>query len=153
VSKYIEGGTITMDSVTIIGNVGTDPELRITPNGKEVVNLNIATYAGKDQSGDSLTTWIKATAWGNLATLINHNISKGTRVRVSGILTEPRIWESKEGEPRCSYEITIFSCHLVKKDVSFETLPDIDSPLVKEAIAIAKGSTSSQEEPHEDIPF
>jgi single-strand DNA-binding protein len=72
--------------MTIIGNLGGDPEMRYTPGGSPVCNFNVATKGRrKDKdTGDPITTWVKCTAWGKQAELTSEYLRKGHRVALSG---------------------------------------------------------------------
>jgi len=102
----------------IQGNVGSEPEMRFTPNGNAVTTFSMAVYDGKDQDGNKKPRWIKVTSWNKLAEVINQKIRKGQGVEVSGFVPEYRFWRDKDsgniqfnddGEPKGSYEMNIFS--------------------------------------------
>lgn len=113
--------------VTIIGNLGAEPELRFTPSGKAVVNLNIATHAGKDTKGKNQTAWVRVTCWNQLAETINSVLKKGDRVRLSGQLNaEIRTWEKHDKSITASYEMTAFEVVQLKREYS-------ESPILAQA--------------------
>src|ERR1700722_7643554 len=94
--------------ITIVGNVGSDPELRYTPTGQAVCNFSVAVtprFMQNDQWVDGDTTWYRVNAWRTLGENCADTVLKGTRVIVLGYL-ENREWEDKEGETRRSLEIT-----------------------------------------------
>ena len=66
------------------GNMGRDPEMRYTPNGKAVVDFSIAVNRKYTKNGTPAesTTWVRCTAWGKLAEVINKWCHKGTQVLV-----------------------------------------------------------------------
>lgn len=104
--------------IEIIGNVGRDPEMRFTAKGKEVVNINIATHAGKDPDGKDLTAWVRVTFWGDMADKVNRFLKKGSRVKVGGQLKpEIEIFDGKDGQ-RASYEMTGFVCSILSRSYS-----------------------------------
>lgn len=84
-------------NATIIGNVGKDPEMRYTPNGKEVVNLSVA--VNKKRGEVESTDWWKVTCWGKLAEVVNQHVHKGERVLVQG---DPGLdtWKGDDGVER-----------------------------------------------------
>ena len=66
------------------GNLGRDPEMRFTPNGKAVVGFTVAVnreYKRGDEKVE-VTTWVRCTAWGKLAEIVNKYCHKGTQVMV-----------------------------------------------------------------------
>ena len=119
--------------VTIIGNLGGDPEMRYTPSGTAVTNFSVATTTRvpKERNGQEtpcpegwkesfngrnweLTTWWRVTAWRQLAETCNQFLSKGSQVYVEGEVRGtaangsqyPRVWTGNDGTPRASYEMT-----------------------------------------------
>lgn len=78
------------NSVTLIGNVGKDPELKTTGNGTAFCNLSIAVNKRyKDESGETktITNWFPFTLWGKKAETLSKYIKKGSTIAVSGELT------------------------------------------------------------------
>lgn len=103
--------------LTIVGNLGTDPEMRYTPKGQAVTNLSVATNRRwTDDNGveHEETCWFRVSVWGRLAETCNQYLSKGRQVLVEGRLSPdretggPRVWEDRDGNPRASYEMTAF---------------------------------------------
>jgi single-strand DNA-binding protein len=99
--------------VVLVGNLGRDPELRYTPSGQAVCNLNVATNRAYTKSdGDTVeeTVWFRVTAWGRLAETSAQYLYKGRQVLVEGRLTpdengNPKIWERADGSPGASFEV------------------------------------------------
>ncbi len=100
--------------VIIVGNLGRDPELRHTPDGKPVTNLSVATnrkWTNADGTPGEETVWFRISAWGKLAEVCSEYLSKGRRVLVEGRLRPdpetggPRIWTRQDGTAGSSYEI------------------------------------------------
>lgn len=96
--------------ITIVGNAGSDAELRYTPSGQAVTNFSLAVTPrtfdrNSDQWIDGDTTWYRVNAWRTLAENVAETIQKGTRVIVMGSL-ELRQWEDTEGNTRSSLEVT-----------------------------------------------
>ena len=92
----------------IVGNVGREPEMRFTPNGKPVTNFSVAVNRKwKNQAGEQQekTTWFRVTAWDKLAELCNQYLSKGRMVLVTGEVTASA-YTNQAGEPAASLEIT-----------------------------------------------
>lgn len=70
----------------IIGRLGGDPEMRYTAQGKAVTNLNVAvdrSYKGADGQRVERTVWVKCTAWGAAAEVLNR-LTKGDRMLFTG---------------------------------------------------------------------
>lgn len=71
-----------MNNITIIGNVGKQPEIRFTPGGMAVGEMTVATTRGKDEKKQ--TTWHNVTIFGKLAENVAATVVKGSRVIVVG---------------------------------------------------------------------
>ena len=99
--------------VTLIGNLGGDPEQRFAPSGTAITSFRMATnevYNDKEGKRVKRTTWWRITAWGKLGEICNQYLKKGSKVLVEGTLVpddkgNPRIWKTQEGEPRASFEL------------------------------------------------
>lgn len=96
------------NTVTMVGNLTDDPELRYTPQGAAVANFRIAVNNRfKDQAGnwqDGETSYFKINCWRQLAENVAESLTKGTRIVVTGRL-KMRQWETQEGEKRSVVEI------------------------------------------------
>ena len=89
-------------------NLGRDPEMRYTPSGVAVTNLNVATsrsWTGQDGQRQEKTVWFRVAAWDRLAETCNQYLTKGQRVLVVGEMEEPNTWTDQEGNPRASLEV------------------------------------------------
>ena len=97
-----------INKVILIGNLGQDPEVRFTPSGTAVANLNLATSDTwmDRQSGQrqERTEWHRIVAWGRLAEICNQYLKKGSKVYIEGRL-QTRSWEGQDGQKRYTTEI------------------------------------------------
>jgi len=93
-----------INKVTLIGNVGQDPESKFTPSGAQVVTLSLATTRSwKDkQTGQKQeeTEWHRITMWGKLAEITAQYVKKGSQLYIEGRL-KTTMWE-KDGIKRYS---------------------------------------------------
>ena len=94
----------------IIGNLGRDPEMRYTPNGRQVTEFSVAvTHRGRDAAtgewADQGTDWFRVTIWGDRAERAAEEFRKGNRVFVEGRF-RTREYDAKDGTRRTSLEIT-----------------------------------------------
>jgi single-strand DNA-binding protein len=101
---------MAFSKVMIIGNLGRDPEMRYTPNGRPVTEFSVAvTHRGRDaQTGewaDLGTDWFRVTVWGDRAERTAEEFKKGNRVFVEGRF-RTREYDAKDGTKRTSLEIT-----------------------------------------------
>lgn len=101
--------------ITIVGNLGRDPEMRYTPSGQAVTNFNVASnrqYTASNGEKVKETVWFRVSAWGRQAETCNQYLKTGSQVLVEGRMTPdkasggPRIWTRQDGTPASSYEIT-----------------------------------------------
>jgi len=91
----------------LIGNVGTEPELRHTPGGIPVVTLVLATsetWKDKDGKVRENTDWHNIVAWRGLAEIISKMITKGSRIFIEGSLKNRNI-EDKSGNRKFVTEV------------------------------------------------
>jgi len=91
------------NTVTVVGNITRDPELRFTPSGAAVANFGLA-WNRKGRDGEEVVSFFDITAWNQLAENVSECLSKGMRVVVYGRLDQ-RSWENQEGERRSKVEI------------------------------------------------
>ena len=98
---------LTLNKVMIIGNVGTDPEMRFTPNGNPVTSFRVATnwvYTTPEGERKQETEWFTIVAWNRLAENCNQFLTKGQRVYAEGRL-RTRAWEGQDGQRRSRSEV------------------------------------------------
>lgn len=98
----------SVNKVTLIGNLGRDPEVRYTPNGAAVCNVSVATTRNwKDKSsGDKVeeTEWHRVVFYDRLAEIAGEYLKKGRSVYVEGRL-KTRKWQDKDGKDNYTTEI------------------------------------------------
>jgi single-strand DNA-binding protein len=94
------------NSVTLVGNVTKDPELRYTTGGRGVASFGLAVNRWYQVNGEwqEQVSFFNIVAWGDLGENAAASISKGNRVIVTGRL-EQRSYETKEGEKRSVTEV------------------------------------------------
>jgi single-strand DNA-binding protein len=99
----------SFSKVMIIGNLGRDPEMRYTPNGRPVTEFSVAVNQStkNQQTGDwvEATDWFRVTVWGDRAERTAEQLRKGHRVFVEGRF-RTREYEARDGAKRISLEIT-----------------------------------------------
>ncbi|WP_428352944.1 single-stranded DNA-binding protein [Methyloprofundus sp.] len=97
-----------LNKVTLIGNLGADPEVRYMPAGGAVANITIATtFRWKDkQSGErkEKTEWHRVVFFNRLAEIVGEYLRKGSQVYVEGRL-QTRKWQDQSGQDRYTTEI------------------------------------------------
>jgi single-strand DNA-binding protein len=95
--------------VTLIGNLGQDPETKTTETGKKVTHFTLATddgYKNSDGQKVSETTWHNIVAWNGLADIAGKYLKKGRQVAVEGRIVY-RTYEDKKGATKYITEIVL----------------------------------------------
>ena len=97
----------SLNKLTIIGNVGNEPEMRFTPNGKPVTSFSVATnwlYTSSEGERRQETEWFNVVAWNRLAEQCNQFLVKGRLVYVEGRI-HTRNWEGQDGQQHSRIEV------------------------------------------------
>jgi single-strand DNA-binding protein len=133
--------------ITLIGNLGRDPEMRYTPSGVPVTTFTVAVdrrWTGQDGQPQEKTTWFRVTAWRKLAELASQYLTKGSKVLIVGTVEEPQAYIDREGQPRASLEVTA-------QDIRFLSArgEGMEAPVAAGSAAGTEGPGMSEE----DIPF
>lgn len=127
---------------TIVGNLGRDPELKYTPQGKAVCSFSLAVNSKED--GSSVTTWVKITLWNKRAETASKYLVKGQSVYIEGRLKLDE-WMDKEGNPKTTLSVTGTDMQFIsnRRDVT-----DDDSTIGMKREEPLSGNVNT-----EDIPF
>ena len=100
---------MALSKIQIIGNLGRDPELRYTPNGRPVASFTVAVNQStkNQQSGEWIesTDWFRVSVWGDRGERAAESLRKGARVFVDGRF-RTREYEANDGQKRLSLDIT-----------------------------------------------
>lgn len=97
------------NSVTLVGNLVDDPELRFTPNGVAMARIRFAVnrrYQDRNNEWQEETSFFGGTCWRDMAENVAESLQKGMRVIVTGRL-EQRSWETQDGDKRSMIEVRI----------------------------------------------
>lgn len=95
--------------ITLIGNLGSDPELRYTASNVPVCSFRMAVqkqWQGQDGEQKEKVVWFRVTAWQKLAEVVSEHLSKGRRVMVVGEVENAQAYVSKTGELAATNEVT-----------------------------------------------
>ena len=99
-----------LNKVTLIGNLGGDPEIKYAANGSAIANLSIATneswFDKNTNEKIEKTEWHRVCIFGKLAEIVEKSLSKGSKVYIEGKL-QTRQWQDKSGQERSTTEIII----------------------------------------------
>ena len=97
----------SVNKVILLGNLGSEPELKYTPSGKAVANFSLATseqWTKKDGEKNEKTEWHRIVAWDRLGEICGEYLHKGKQVYIEGRI-QTRAWEDREGNKRYTTEI------------------------------------------------
>lgn len=139
---------MSVNKAILVGNVGTDPEIRHLDNGDAVANFSLATsesYKNKDGEKVTNTEWHRITAWRKTAEIVEKYVSKGQQLYVEGPI-KTRKWQDKDGNDRYTTEITAFSIQMIGK--KGETTDVAPAPTQANT-----GSAPIEPEDDQDLPF
>jgi single-strand DNA-binding protein len=134
-----------MNKIIVVGYLGSDPEMRYTPNGQSVTSFRIASsrkYTTSTGERRDETEWFTANAWGRLGETCNEFLTKGRQVYLEGRLSS-RSYEGRDGQTRFVNEINLTDVHFLGRG----------SDTGGEASAYAPGSAGMADEgpPMEDV--
>lgn len=126
-----------MNSVNLIGNVTHDIEMKPIGNGRNVVNFTLAVRNPFKNEG---VDFIRCSAFGKAAELLNSYVKKGQKIAVEGRVSTSS-YTDKDGNSRTSMDILLTQFHF------------IESKNQKPEDFIDKEPEETQEKPKEDLPF
>jgi len=138
---------VGFNRITLIGNVGTDPEMRYTPDGHAVTDFRMAVsrrYTGSDDGQQEETQWFRVTAWRRLAETVNQYLTKGQRVFVEGRLSSGA-YMSRDGDPRASLDVTADTVRFLDRRADVEA-DQQTAAQSREPAAAAAGEVGDVEE-------
>ena len=135
----------SLNKVMIIGNLGSEPEMRFTPNGNPVTSFRVATnrvYNTPEGERREETEWFTVITWGRLAEQCNQFLSKGRLVYTEGRL-RTRTWEGQDGQKHYRTEVIANRVTFLDRQAA--------APLPEERVEEVGGGGG--EWAPEDIPF
>ena len=101
----------SLNKIEIIGNVGSQPEMRFSTSGKPVTNFRVATnrrYTDSNGEKKEETGWFSVITWGKLAEQCNQFVSQGQLVYISGRVSL-HTWQKQEGSQGSRLEINAYT--------------------------------------------
>ncbi len=105
-----------VNKVILIGNIGSDPEVKYTPNGVPVANFSLATSESWTDKGSGQrqerTEWHRLVLWRKLAEIAGQYLKKGSKIYVEGKL-QTRSWDDQSGQKRSITEIVVDSMEML----------------------------------------
>jgi len=153
-----------VNKVTLIGNLGNDPEVRYGGNGNAVANVSLATaesWRDKD-SGEQQerTEWHRVVFFGRLAEIVSEYLHKGSQIYVEGRLQTNK-WQDKEGNDRYTTQIVANEMQMLggrggttnKQEPAPHKNPTSDNPVDSSPKQTPPLAESPVDDFDEDIPF
>jgi len=141
----------SLNKVMIIGNLGSEPEMRFTPSGNPVTSFRVATnrvYNTPEGERKEETEWFTVITWGRLAEQCNQFLGKGRLVYAEGRL-RTRAWEGQDGQKHYRTEV-------IANRVTFldrQAVAPLPEEKVEESVSEAGSEAGSGEWVPDDIPF
>jgi len=144
-----------LNKVTLIGNLGADPDARFLPSGGAVTNITVATtMRWKDKtSGEKreATEWHRVVFFNRLAEVVSQYLRKGSQVYIEGRL-QTRKWQDKDGADRYTTEIVASEMNMLGSKQDGVSAPSSGGSVSSGASA-GTGSSSSANDHYDDVPF
>ena len=110
-----------LNQTILTGNLGQDPEVFYSSEGKPVASFSLAFKSSKKKTG-----WIKVVCFNRLAEVSEKHLHKGARIAVIGTLDQQK-WENEEGVIRSSFQLLANTLEFIKTDLrGFEDSPPTD---------------------------
>jgi single-strand DNA-binding protein len=159
---------MSFNKIILVGNLGRDPELRYTPQGKAVCSFSMATNEKRrDKAGElqDVTTWFKVTLWGNQAENASKYLSKGRPVYIEGRLRIEE-WTDRDNNNRYTLDVQATDMQFIsagREEGGFAgDNDDFDThsgpPVASSSASASPGGSGSSSvaapaSPDDDIPF
>lgn len=147
---------MSFNKITVVGNLGKDPELRYTPQGNAVCNFSVATNEKRrDKGGDlqDVTTWFRITLWGKQAENASKYLTKGSPIYVEGRLRVEE-WSDRDGKTRYTLDVQATDMQFIgnsrNDDFSGNTSNDYGDEPSNSSASSAGGFSGPSDD---DIPF
>lgn len=143
----------SFQQVTLLGNLGRDPEVKYAASGNAICNVSIATtrkWKSQDGEKHEETEWHRVTFFGRSAEIIGEYLRKGNRLFVTGYL-KTRKWQDKDGADRYTTEIIAENFQLLDRN---DIGGDQEAPAARPAKPASKPKAQpSLDGADDDIPF
>lgn len=145
----------SVNKIIIIGNLGSEPEMRFTPNGNPVTSFRVATnwrYTTAQGERKEETQWFTVVTWNRLAEQCNQFLTKGRLVYAEGRL-RTRNWDGQDGQKHFRNEIIANKVTFLDKQ-AVAPLPEekAEAAEVAEVAEVAEEGGAGELET-EDVPF
>ena len=106
-----------VNKVILVGHLGDDPEVKVTPSGQLVTNFSLATsesWTDKDGERQERPEWHRLVLWHTLAEVAGKYLNKGRKIYIEGKL-QTRSWEDQNGQTRYTTEVVVYKLKMLGK--------------------------------------
>jgi single-strand DNA-binding protein len=141
--------------LTLIGNLGNDPEMRYSNNGEAVANFSLAvskSWTGANGQRQEKTTWFRVSIWGKQAEAVSTYLKKGSKAMVVGEIEEPRVFADRDGNQRAALEVKAQTVRFLDSRSDSANHDGGGTP-TQSAQPVAAQSTPTKKVEAADIPF
>ena len=139
-----------VNKAIILGNLGQDPEVRYTNDGKAIANITVATSESwKDKnSGEKVekTEWHRVSFFGRLAEIVGEYLTKGSKIYIEGKI-QTRKWQDKDGKDCYTTEIVAREMQML------DSRAQSAGNAQQQSVDTGKGDASGHNDFDDDIPF
>lgn len=145
---------MSFNRIILVGNLGRDPELRYTPQGKAVCSFTMATNEKRrDKNGEQqdVTTWFKVTLWGHQAEAAAKYLAKGSPVYIEGRLRIEE-WTDRENKQRYTLDVQATDMQFISGKTDGDKFDDWKANNDAEQVE-QRGLPVTPNNPNDDIPF
>lgn len=139
---------MSLNKVTLIGYLGSDPEMKAMPSGVPVANVSLATSEQwKDKQGQKQerTTWFRLAFFDRLAEIAGQYLRKGSQVYVEGSISA-RPWIDKTGNPQAALEVRVREMKMLSSKQQDDQPRQVAAPT-------SQPQTKVEDEFDSEIPF
>ena len=145
----------SLNKVMIIGNLGSDPEVRYLESGQAVANFNIATnrtYKTKEGEKREEVEWHRIVLWGRTAEIAEKYVKKGQTVYIEGRL-RTRQWKDQNGNDRYTTEIVGDTMTMLSSQRDDNQSYQANTPAQTSETAIPNPAPTTNDDIVDDLPF
>lgn len=144
-----------INKVTLIGNLGADPEVRHLEGGATVARFSLATnenYQDKEGNWQTLTEWHNVVAWRSLAERVERSLKKGMLVYVEGKISY-RKYTGQDGQERYATDIVANTIRILEKREGSTDTPPPPPPITEQTSSTSSSVTEATQNSGDDLPF
>ena len=140
----------TVNKVILVGNLGSDPEVKHTPSGVQVANFSLATsesWTDTDGERQERAEWHRLVLWRKLAEIAGQYLKKGNKIYVEGKL-QTRSWDDQNGQKRYTTEVVVNSMEMLSSQAE-----DRSEGFAQEQEPVAAVLDTTPGNDDDDLPF